>query len=60
MEPSALPQVIQDFIAASNKPDPDAYINCFSEDALIFDEGKVWAGKSAIRKWVTNIILMQT
>ncbi|ASF30547.1 MULTISPECIES: YybH family protein [Bacillus amyloliquefaciens group] len=51
MEPSALPQVIQEFIGASNKPDPDAYIDCFSEDALIFDEGKVWAGKSAIRKW---------
>ncbi|WP_310829025.1 nuclear transport factor 2 family protein [Paenibacillus pedocola] len=51
MEPNLLPQVIQDFIAAANKPDPDAYIDCFSEDALVFDEGKEWAGKTAIKKW---------
>lgn len=35
MEPSLLPQVIQDFIAAANKPDPEAYVDCFSEDALV-------------------------
>lgn len=51
MEPSLLPQVIQDFIAAANKPDPEAYIDCFSEDAFVFDEGKEWAGKTAIKKW---------
>jgi len=51
MEPSLLPQVIQDFIAAANQPDPEAYVDCFSEDALVFDEGKEWVGKGAITKW---------
>ncbi|MEC0245112.1 nuclear transport factor 2 family protein [Paenibacillus chitinolyticus] len=51
MELKLLPQVIQDIIAASNKPDPDAYVDCFSEDALVLDEGKEWAGKAAIRRW---------
>lgn len=51
MRLNLLPQVIQDFIAAANKPDPDAYVDCFSEDALVLDEGKEWAGKAAIRKW---------
>jgi hypothetical protein len=51
MEPSLLPQVVQNFIAAANKPDPEAYVDCFSEDALVLDEGKEWAGKAAIQKW---------
>lgn len=51
MEPNLLPKVIQDFIAASNKPDLDAYVDCFSEDALVLDEGKEWAGKAAIKRW---------
>lgn len=51
MEPSLLPQVIQNFIAAANKPDREAYVDCFSEDALVLDEGKEWAGKAAIKKW---------
>lgn len=51
METNLLPQVIQDFIAAANKPDPEAYVDCFAEDALVLDEGKEWAGKPAITKW---------
>lgn len=51
MEITLLPQVIQDFIAAANKPDPGAYVNCFSEDAIVFDEGKKWVGQAAISKW---------
>ncbi|WP_226002241.1 nuclear transport factor 2 family protein [Paenibacillus sp. BJ-4] len=46
-----LPQVVQDFIAATNKPDPDTYVDCFSQDALVLDEGKEWAGKAAIKQW---------
>ncbi|UQZ34133.1 hypothetical protein C2I18_11700 [Paenibacillus sp. PK3_47] len=51
MKTNLLPQVIQDFITAANRPDPEAYVDCFSEDALVFDEGKEWAGKAAITKW---------
>ncbi|MFM9331406.1 nuclear transport factor 2 family protein [Paenibacillus mesotrionivorans] len=54
MESILLPQVIQDFIAAANRPDPDAYVDCFSEDAIVLDEGKEWAGKAAIKKWSTE------
>ncbi|MGF7035365.1 uncharacterized protein (TIGR02246 family) [Paenibacillus mucilaginosus] len=51
MELNLLPQVIEEFIAASNKPDPEAYVDCFSEDAMVLDEGKEWVGKTAIKKW---------
>lgn len=51
MELNQLPQVIQEFIAASNQPDPQAYVDCFSEDAIVLDEGKEWVGKAAIKKW---------
>lgn len=51
MDINQLPQVITEFIAASNKPDPDAYVHCFADDALVVDEGQDRLGKPAIKKW---------
>lgn len=51
MELNLLPQVIQEFINAANQPNPDAFVDCFSEDAVVLDEGKERAGKAAIKKW---------
>jgi ketosteroid isomerase-like protein len=51
MNINQMPQVIKDFITATNKPDADAYLDCFSEDAIVLDEGQKRYGKNAIKKW---------
>lgn len=47
-----LPQVITDLIRAQNNFDSEAYAHCFSETALVFDEGKTHKGKMAIQQWI--------
>ena len=51
MNLSQLPQVIDNFITATNKPDADAYLDCFAEDAIVLDENQKRYGKAAIKKW---------
>ncbi|MDF2572336.1 MAG: hypothetical protein K0R55_3940 [Sporomusa sp.] len=51
MNLSQMPQVIDNFIIATNKPDPDAYLDCFAEDAIVLDEDQKRYGKAAIKKW---------
>ncbi len=51
MNADKMPQVISDFIAASNKPDPAGYMHCFAEGAVVLDEGQTRCGKDAIKKW---------
>jgi hypothetical protein len=51
MNLSKIPQVIRDLITATNKPDVDAYLNCFAEEATVFDEDQKWSGKAAIKQW---------
>jgi uncharacterized protein (TIGR02246 family) len=46
-----LPKVIDDYIRASNKPDPAAFVDCFADDAFVVDEGQERRGKAAIKKW---------
>lgn len=47
-----LPKVITDLISAQNSFDSVAYTNCFSENALVFDEGKTHQGKQDIQHWI--------
>lgn len=47
-----LPNVIADLAAAQNNFDSVAYANCFSETAVVFDEGKTHTGKTAIKNWI--------
>ncbi|MFD1174808.1 nuclear transport factor 2 family protein [Paenibacillus puldeungensis] len=51
MDINQLPQIINDFLNASNKPDPNAFVDCFSDDAIVVDEGQERIGKAAIKKW---------
>lgn len=48
---NSIPQVITDYIAAANKPDPAAFLACFAEDAVVLDEAQERHGKAAIKKW---------
>lgn len=47
-----LPHVIAGLVEAQNNFDSEAYANYFSETAIVFDEGKIHKGKTAIQKWI--------
>lgn len=49
-----LPKVITELIKAQNSFDSQAYANCFSESAVVFDEGKKHHGKEEIQKWISK------
>lgn len=47
-----LPKVIVDLIRAQDNFDSKAYISCFTETALVYDEGQVHTGKLEIQNWI--------
>lgn len=47
-----LPKVISDLVNAQNSFDSTAYANCFSETAVVFDEGKTHNGRLDIKHWI--------
>ena len=49
-----LPQVLTDLIDAQNNFDSAAYANCFSETAIVYDEGKKHTRKAAIKNWIAK------
>jgi len=46
-----IPKLIADYITASNANDCEAVIACFSEHAVVLDEGESLEGKEAIGRW---------
>jgi len=48
----SLPKVVTDLIKAQNNFDSVAYANCFTETALVFDEGKTHKGRNEIEEWI--------
>lgn len=51
---SNLPKVVADLVAAQNNFDSLAYADCFSDTAVVFDEGKTHNGKTEIRNWIAK------
>ncbi|MGG6311860.1 nuclear transport factor 2 family protein [Paenibacillus macerans] len=51
MELEKLPPAIRNYVRASNKPDPAAFVKCFSDEAIVRDEGKTYVGKKEIKAW---------
>lgn len=47
-----LPKIIADLVAAQNQFDALAYAKCFSETAVVFDEGKTHIGRKAVEDWI--------
>jgi len=47
-----LPNIIADLAKAQNYFDSLAYANCFSETAIVVDEGKTYQGKKEIQQWI--------
>jgi hypothetical protein len=49
-----LPEVLQKLVKAQNHFDSAAYANCFTETAVVYDEGKTHKGKKEIESWIQN------
>lgn len=47
-----LPQLVAKFVASQNTYDSGAYLTCFTDTAIVHDEGKTYTGKEAIRHWI--------
>src|SRR4029077_15451333 len=49
-----LPVVIDNYIRARNAHDVKSILSCFSEDAVVRDEGETMCGKTAIEGWIAK------
>ncbi|MDQ0066027.1 nuclear transport factor 2 family protein [Chryseobacterium lathyri] len=49
-----LPKIITDLIKAQDDFDSVAYANCFSDTAVVFDEGKRYNGRKEIEHWIAD------
>jgi hypothetical protein len=49
-----IPEVVSDLVVAQNNFDSVAYANCFSETAVVFDEGKTHNGRKEIEHWIAD------
>lgn len=49
-----LPEIVADLVEAQNYYDSVAYANCFSETAIVFDEGHNYNGRKEIERWITK------
>lgn len=47
-----LPELIQNFVNAQNNFDSTSFTDCFSETAVVFDEGKNYTGRTEIKNWI--------
>jgi len=50
----SIPKVIEEFVKAKNSFDCAAFAECFSETAVVFDEGKTHTGKNEIKQWIDH------
>lgn len=47
-----LPKVVAKLTETQNNFDSAAYANCFTETAVVFDEGKTHNGRKEIESWI--------
>jgi ketosteroid isomerase-like protein len=48
--------VIKTYVDASNAHDVQSIVSCFSENAVVRDEGETLHGRNAIEDWITRTI----
>lgn len=51
-----LPKTVDAYVEAYNSRQREAAVGCFSEDALVHDEGKDHRGRKEIREWIGETI----
>ncbi|WP_261391085.1 MULTISPECIES: nuclear transport factor 2 family protein [Roseovarius] len=49
-----LPAVIAQYFSADKKGNAHAIAECFTDDAIVVDEGNTYKGREAIRQWMAN------
>lgn len=47
-----LPLIIEAFVQGKNNHDSEAVVACFTNDAVVYDEGQEFHGTAAIKKWL--------
>jgi ketosteroid isomerase-like protein len=47
--------VICEYLAASDRGDDEAVVRCFTQDAVVVDEGREWRGTAPIRRWRATV-----
>ena len=50
----SIPEPIADYFEADKRGDADAVVRCFTERAVVKDEGRTYSGRAAIQKWKTE------
>ena len=51
-----LPEIINEYVKASNSHNEKSILGCFSNNAVVHDEGEVLTGKKAIENWIAKTI----
>ena len=49
-----LPKVVAELVKTQNNFDSIAYARCFTETAVVFDEGKTHNGRKEIEHWIAD------
>ncbi|RIV78615.1 nuclear transport factor 2 family protein [Pelagerythrobacter aerophilus] len=49
-----LPGAIAAYFSADKQGDTRAISDCFTQDAIVVDEGNTYTGRDAIRQWIAN------
>lgn len=49
-----LPKVVLELVETQNSFNGVDYANCFSETAVVFDEGKTHNGRKEIKHWIAD------
>jgi hypothetical protein len=49
-----LPVVVAELVKAQDNFDSVAYANCFSETAVVVDEGQTYNGRPDIEQWIAD------
>ena len=49
-----LPGAIAAYFSADKQGDAQAISDCFTQDAVVVDEGNTYTGRDAIRQWMAN------
>lgn len=47
-----LPNIITTLVNAQNQYNSHSYAECFTDNAVVFDEGKTYNGKTEIENWI--------
>src|SRR4051812_20983898 len=57
-EESSAPAIVRRYFDLAARPDSDAYLAQFAEDATVEDEGSEYHGLAAIRRWRASVPLV--